>query len=199
MATTREEKKSELAQHRARMVVFVPARLENLTEFARKVYYLAATQQRDVIYLALNRRDGDPLAAARQLATLAALTQDQAVRASALQVDTDDWAEALRQVIRRDDLVIWSDRRPASPADLAAELGITQQALPGFAAPVPHGQPWLRTAVVWLAALAILAIFSYIEFGLVGLMLSGTLKKAALIVLFALELGAFYQWDRMAH
>ena len=199
MVLTQEEKQTKVMQRRPGLVVFVPAGLENLAEFARKIYYLAATQQKDVIYLALDRRDSEALVSARQLATLTALTQDRAVQACALRAETDDWSDALRQVTRRGDVVIWTDARLMAPATLATELGITQQVLPGFAEPVLRGQGWLRVALIWLAALVILGVFTYLEFGLAGMLLSGTLKKAVLVVLFALELGAFYQWDRMAH
>jgi hypothetical protein len=180
-----------------RMVVFVPEMLENVAEFTRQVYNQAAAQQRKILYLAVSRRETDQLAATRQLATIVALTQGSAINASAAHVNLEDPAKALRESTRPGDLVIWPQEDWLAPASLEHELGITQQALHGIHIySEPQASPWYRPVLFWAAALALLAVFSYLEFS-AGRLLSGAPLKVALILLFSLELGAFYQWDRL--
>lgn len=182
-----------------RIVVFVPEMLENIAEFARQVYAQAVAQQRRVVYIATNGRRTDHLASTRQLATIVALTQGNGVQASAAQVDLADRVAALRESTRPGDIVVWPEEAWLAPTSLERELGITQRVLTGiYASAVPQGSPWYRPVVFWLTGLALLAAFSYLEFSAGRLMSGGTLK-VALMLLFALELGAFYQWDRLFH
>lgn len=180
-----------------RMVVFVPERLENIADFARQIYLIAVIQKREVFYLALNNPESQSYAAARQLATLTALTQDQVVRVCGAEAKIGDWTETLREFTRSGDLVIWPDERLLVPSSLERELGITQQALPDVYAPLdPRAVPWYRPVIFWLAVLAITAGFSFLEYSVQGVM-SGASSKVMMILLFALECGALYQWNRI--
>ena len=147
-----------------RVVVFVPAGLDDINDFARQVYLLALVEGREVLYLYVNTGGGDPLAAARTLATLTALTQDRQVTVRARQAGAADWVEALRQVTRPGDLVAWAEAGLAAPAGLEAELGIIQHVLPGAMAAARRN--WLRPALFWLLTVALLAGFSYLEVSL---------------------------------
>lgn len=181
----------------ARMVVFVPQTLENIADFAQQVYYLAIAEQREVLYLAVNSQDGNELTAARQLATLTALTHGNSVQARSLQIQAEDWTEALRQVTHPGDLIIWPERRLLAPASLENDLGIKQYALPGsYASAATNILSKLRPVLFWLSGLALLAGFAFLEVRLNGLV-SGTLKKVVLMFLFTLAAAVFYQWNRM--
>lgn len=177
-----------------RVVVFVPEGLEDINDFARQVYLLALAEQREVLYLAVNRGELDPLAAARLLATLTALTQDRQVSVRSRQVGAADWVDALRQVTRPGDLVAWAEAGLAAPAGLEAELGIIQHVLPGAMAAARRN--WLRPALFWLLTVALLAGFSYLEVSLWNGPLGDFWKKAALIALFGAEMGGVYAWNR---
>jgi hypothetical protein len=180
-----------------RMIVFVPETLENIADFAKNIYNLALDQQREVYYLALDGRDGNPLAAARQLATITAMTRDGSVQAKALPVAGEDCADTLRQVAHQGDLVIWPEEDLRVPASLESELGITQRVLPAVYTPAQaETYPWYRTLIFWLTSLVVLAGFSFLEFRLAGV-ISGGLKKVVLIMLFSAEMALLYQWNRI--
>lgn len=188
------EIKATLTANSTRMVVFVPDALEDIHGFARQVYLLALAEQREVLYLALNRGDLDPLAAARQLATLTALTRDRQITARSRQMGAPDWVDALRQATRPGDLVIWADANLTAPAGLETELDIRQYVLPG--APAAVRLEWLRPVVFWLGMLAMLAGFSLLEVSIWGSVTGEFWKKSALILLFGLEISAVYGWNR---
>ena len=180
-----------------RMVVFVPGLLENAPDFARRVYDQAAAQQRRVIYLAVKNCETDPLAAARQLATITALTQGSAVQASAQQIDVADLPEALRRVTHPGDLVIWPEMGLLAPASLEGELGIHQQVLDGvYTSAAFCPAPWFKTLLFVLVGILILVGFTILEVRL-DARLSGAPQKIGLILLFLLELGAFSLWNRI--
>jgi hypothetical protein len=181
------------------MVVFVPEMLENVAEFTRQVYAQAAAQQRKVLYLAINGQEKEKLVAARQLATIVALTQGAAVQASAAQVEMEDRADLLRESTHPGDIVVWPEECWLAPASLEHELGITQRVLTGiYTTAAPEASPWYRPVLFWLTGLVLLAVFSYLEFS-AGRLMSGGALKVALLLLFTFELGAFYQWDRLFH
>jgi hypothetical protein len=179
-----------------RMVVYIPEMLENVSDYARQVYIQAAARRQPVLYLALNQRESDPLAAARLLATITALTQDNTVRANAVQVEGEDRADALRQVTHPGDLVVWPDESLLAPASLEKALGISQRVLPGARITAPaRALPSYPPALIWLVGLLILVVFTVLEFSLDGLV-GGALAKVALMLLFTLEMVAFHAWNR---
>jgi hypothetical protein len=201
MAITTEIKiSSQVAT--ARLVVLVPDQVENLAYFAHQVYIQALAQQQEVLYLALQRHGTDDLPAARMLSTLSALTQGGDVRIGATQVRADHWADALRQVAHPGDTILCPDEQfltsneSRSCCDLEAELNINVHSLPGIYAVRAERPSWMRTAACWVSGILILIGFSFLEFHLAGV-ISGSLKKIVLIALIALELGIFYQWDRL--
>ncbi len=179
----------------ARLVAFVPEELSNINDFARQVYLLALAEGREVLYLAVNRGELDPLAAARMLATLTALTQDRQVTVRARQAGAADWVDALRQATRPGDLVVWAEAGLAAPAGLEAELGIRQHVLPGASA-APRGLRW-SPALFWLLALALLAGFTWLEVALWSQPIGAGWKKLALIALFTAEMSSVYAWNKL--
>jgi hypothetical protein len=187
----------------ARLVVLVPEQVENLADFARHIYMLALAQQRNVVYLALIRCGAEDLSAMRTQATLLALTQGSQVQASMIQVKAEHWAEALRLVAQPGDWVICSDGQGLAAngshpfGALEAELHITVQSLPGiFSASPVQPSSWKRIALCWISGMVVLVGFSFLELHLAG-HISGTLKKVVLVALTALEIGTFYQWDKI--
>jgi hypothetical protein len=188
--------------HPARLVVLVPEQVENLADLAHHVYVQALAQQRCVVFLALSRHADDQMYAARTLATLAALTQGSLVQAETSLVSAEHWADALRQATLPGDLVLCLDEQmlaagaTRSFSALEEELGIAVRSLPDAAGwGAAQANSWIRTAISWLTAVAILVGFSFLEIHLAGL-ISGGIKKVVLVALVALELGIFYQWDK---
>jgi hypothetical protein len=189
--------KSNLERHNKRMLVVAPELLDNTADYARQIYTQAASQAWDVLYLALISRESDQLAVARQLATLAALTQDRSVYVSSLQLKMENWPGALRHLTQPGDLVILPDERLLISRNQEIELDIGQRMLLGtHFSKETHPHPWLSSLLFWGLSMLILGGFSYIEFSLTSI-LGGVTLKAALIILIAFELGAMYRVNQI--
>jgi hypothetical protein len=184
--------------HGTRLIVFVPETLKNIADFARQVYMLAVTDEREVYYLALRGQDSDDLAVTRQLTTLTALTQDSCVRARALQARPDKPADILAELARPGDIVIVPEGQLFVPEEIERTLGIQQQVLAEndpFEA--SRDSKWYLPVLFWGTSLAIMVAFFFLETSLEGVM-SGAVKKIILILFFSIEIAFLYFWDRMS-
>lgn len=183
----------------ARMIVFVPKMPQDVANFARQIYAQAVARQRRVLFLAVNSREEEILSNARQLTMLTALTQDDQVRASAMQVKVGDWLDALVSLTHPGDLVIWPEERYLAPASVENALGISQLVLPAARVNLStRASPWIRITLFWLIQVIILAGFFFLEVRL-DQMIHGPLLKVIIVALIVLEIGALYEMDQLFH
>lgn len=184
--------------HGTRLIIFVPETLKNVSAFARQVYMLAVTDEREVFYLALRGQDSDDLSVTRQLTTLTALTQDNCVRARVLPARPEKPADILAELARPGDIVIVPEEQLFVPEELERTLGIQQQVLAeNDPFEVSRNSKWYLPVLFWGTSLAIMVAFFFLENSLEGV-ISGVVKKMILILFFTVEIGLLYFWDRMS-
>jgi len=152
-----------------RLVVLVPAIINDESELARRIWSMASPRRLSVLYLGLCREIEQEAGARRQLATLAAITRDDwATVETRLQIGTD-WTRAVRAVYRPDDLIICHaeqqvaakgfKQQPLSQALLTA-LDAPVCVLAGFCpqGPSQESKP-VSKLFSWLVPIFILAVF----------------------------------------
>lgn len=189
----------------SRLIVLVPRGVIEVSRFAQQVRWLALQQQRDVLYLAMTDQDADELSTRRLLATLEALTCDPLYEVSARQVEATDWVKAIYSVYQPEDRVVChaGQLAPAGfgkgfPLEeyLKEEKHLQVYILNGlYPHEAGHSLDWLRGIGFWLGSLAILAMFSIVEYR-VDHLLSGITRLLILAVLLVLEAGLIYELNK---
>lgn len=197
-----------LTKQSHRLIVLVPDVIIDPLDFAHRVHWLAMEFSRDVLYLALTRRDQDHLALDRMLATLKAVTADSLCRVESAIVEDADWVEAVRGLYNPGDLVICHENQtvkmPHSETISLEDYLRTYDKMPvdalhGFYQPAPApARGWARGLVFWLGCLAILGGFSYLELVSTGTV-SSPQHKILLIVLLLFEFGLLTEWTRITN
>lgn len=194
--------------HPLRMIVLVPDQLLDPAAFSQTIYHMAFQQRREVLYLTLSDARGDLLARDRQMADLKALTEDATLKVGMLSLSAADWVEAVRFVYQPGDLVVCHEaqkvregwRRWTSLAHVLDEqYHMRVHLLEGFiSAQETEPQPFWTATMLWLASLATLVLFTFLEMNM-EVMLTGGIKTLILIVLVCVEFGVFFKLLNINH
>lgn len=185
-----------------RLIVLVPGELIDPAGFAQVIFRMAYQQKREVLYLALADRAGDPLATDRLLATLKSTTSDPLVPVRTLMLEASGWVDAVRFVYQPGDLVVCHEAQRVraswrSQAGLGEYLdtqyNIKVHLLDGFYRGDEGLEPPLWAGLlVWLGFLATLALFTFMEMRM-EILLTGGIRTLILIVLVCAEFGIFFK------
>jgi hypothetical protein len=197
--------KNNLLIAKPRLIALVPGGLVEASRFAQQVRWLALQEQCDVLYLAIMDQDADELSTRRFLATLEALSSDPMFEVSSRRVAAPDWIKAIYSVYQSADRIVCHEGQlaPAGfgkgvPLDgyLRQEKHLQVHTLNDF---YPHEKSysldWLRGIGFWLGSLAILALFSLVEFR-VDHVMGGMTRMLILGVLLALEAGLIFELNK---
>jgi hypothetical protein len=188
-----------------RLVVLVPASLQDETALAAQIYQVAHARGIGVLYLGLAARPEDELDMRRRLALVAAYTRDNALVQSAYRlVVGGDWLTALRLSRKPGDLVVchreqrhWQIWRPAPLADvLARQLQAPVMVLDNLSASEmsPLSRP-VRVMLFWLGTAALLACFFWAQVSVQRLARDWA-QNVLLAGLVALEFVLLAAWNR---
>jgi len=196
---------NNLSTPRSRLIVLVPGGVIEASRFAQQVRWLAMQQQRNVLFLAMTDQDADELSTGRFLATLVALTGDPLFEVSSRQVAASDWVRAIYTVYQPEDRIVChaGQLAPAGfgkgfPLEeyLREEKHLQVYILNGlYPHEAKHTLDWLKGVGFWLGSLAILGLFSLVEFRIDHLMV-GVTRLLILGVLLALEAGLIYELNK---
>ena len=188
-----------------RLVVLVPDLDLDEAALARRVWNLAAPNKLAVLYLGLSRSNSEEPHARRQLATLAALTRDDWVTVSTALVAETEWIDALRRVLRGDDLIVchreqtavgWRGARPLGNA-LCQDLQTPVHLLEGFYAgdPAQAIHPTARFAF-WGGSVVILAAAFWLQVQISALPKNWA-ESALMVLSVVAECGLIGLWSRV--
>jgi hypothetical protein len=183
-----------------RLVVLVPDNELDENDLARKVWRLAAPAALNVLFLSLSK---DPVAEPylrRRLATLAALTSDKQVRASARLVSERKWAKAVEIIWNPGDLLVCY-ARPINPSrgfqrgrpglQLARELNAPVYCLTELKLGPALGRNWVKECLLWSVALVLLVAFGWLQFQ-VDRATDGWSSTLTLFLIVFVEIGIIY-------
>jgi hypothetical protein len=155
-----------------RLIILVPTGEVDEHALARRVWELAASSGLSVLYLALSPDADQVSTQCRRLVNLAALTTYPRVRADTNVHSEKNWSKALRRTLQPGDLLVClaEDRTPgffqrqALAKRLAIDLGVTVYQLGDLQVkPVAHAQDGLKTILAWIASLALIAFFFWLQ------------------------------------
>lgn len=188
-----------------RLVVLVPDLDVDQAALARRIWNLAAPGKLAVLFLGLTTSSSEEPQARRQLASIAALTRDDWVKASTALVVETDWVSALRPQLRGGDVIVchteqllpgWRGAQPLGRA-LCQILQTPVHLLEGFYAGDP-AQPAHPTAafVYWAGAIAILALAFWLQVQINALPKNWA-ENALMVISVVAECGLIGLWSRV--
>jgi hypothetical protein len=188
-----------------RLVVLVPDRDVDETEFVRKLWAILGRRRAQVLLISMvtNRRYGPE--AQRRLVTLAAVAQDACYQIETRVIFGQSWTRELDDIARPGDLIVCHAAQQAKPtlrgeaplADLLqAELETPVYVLTGLysQAVAPRPPQVLRQGIYWGILCGVLAGFFVIEAG-INHLTSRSLTSALLVFIFAVEVGLVSLWN----
>jgi hypothetical protein len=188
-----------------RLVVLVPDLDLDETALSRRIWNLAAPNKLAVLYLGLSRSAPEEPYARRRLATVAALTRDDWVQVSTALAVEEDWAGALRPLLRSGDLIVchseqtapaWRGARPLGNA-LCEILQTPVHLLQGFYAGDP-AQPAHPTArfMFWGGSVVILATAFWLQVQISALPKNWA-ESALMVLSVVAECGLIGLWSQI--
>jgi hypothetical protein len=188
-----------------RLVVLVPDLDLDETALSRRIWNLAAPNKLAVLYLGLSHSTPEEPHARRRLATIAALTRDDWVNVNTALAVQEDWASALRPLLRSGDLIIchseqttrsWRGARPLGNA-LCQALQVPVHLLEGFYAGDP-AQPAHPTArfVFWGGSVVILASAFWLQVQISALPKNWA-ESALMVLSVVAECGLIGLWSQV--
>lgn len=188
-----------------RLVVLVPDLDLDESALSRRVWNLAAPNKLAVLYLGLSRSAPEEPHARRRLATVAALTRDDWVQVSTTLAVEEEWAGALRLLLRSGDLIVchseqtartWRGARPLGNA-LCEILQTPVYLLQGFYAGDP-AQPAHPTArfMFWGGSVVILAAAFWMQVQISALPKNWS-ESALMVLSVVAECGLIGLWSQI--
>ena len=187
-----------------RLVVLVPDVDLDETALARRIWSLASPNKLSVLYQGVARSPADEPRARRRLATLAALTRDDSIKAgTGLALETD-WLGALMPQLCSGDLIVchaeqklssWRGTLPLG-GQLCQALQAPVHLLSGFYAGDP-AEPAHRLGrvVFWGGAVAILAVAFWLQVQITALPRNWA-ESALMALSVVAECGLIGLWNR---
>lgn len=202
METNIDQKLSE------RFVVLITNRMANNYALAHAVHWMAIRENLPVLYLVLVDDNENMLAAARDMATLKAVTAANRLLVEVNLTDTRDWFETLRKITRPGDVIICQEEQmvvnglfktiPISDF-LSGHLNSTVRPISGYFLPI-QTKIMKRFPEIFalFGFLIILAFFTWLQIR-VDLEFDGTLAKIFVMIAFCLEMGAVWAWNKFSY
>ncbi len=197
---------STLSVSNNRLVALVPGDLQNCSEFAQEIHWLAQKLERDVLYLSLDDGSENGLASSRLLAMLKSITQDASLRVNTAQVKAPGWLEAIGSATGPEDIIVCHEQQIAriSPFHsmplsdyLANDRKMQVQILSGmYYTQGVRARGWATNLFFWFGFLTLIAGFSFLEFQAQSL-LTGAVEKIIFLALFIVEFGLIYGWTKL--
>lgn len=188
-----------------RLVVLLPAGGVDEAGLSRRIWALAAPQALEVLFLGLSGAAADEAHTRRRLATLAAMTRDDGVRARGQLVPGADWVAAARAVVGPGDVLVcqaeqrragWGWPQPLHRA-LSAALPVPVQVLSGFCVPAgPVALGPLARIVFWAVAAAIIVGFIFVQ-GRLSQQLAGGDQTIGLLLSVVVEFSLLATWNHL--
>lgn len=190
-----------------RLIVLLPDCLANDMALAHKIHWMALRFQSDVLYLTMTDDEEKLAETARCMTTMRAATSANFLTVESKIIKTARWLETLREIYRPGDRIVCQEEqtvkngflRTVPVIDFLREnLHAPLIPVTGFYHPEQvQVRVWVRSLAVWLGFCLILALFTFMEIELDGL-LQGLVGKFLLCVVVALEIGAIWAWDSLS-
>jgi hypothetical protein len=187
-----------------RLIVLVPDCLAGSLDMARKVYSIAQSEDRDVLYLTLVDDDEKMIAVSRSMATMKAVTAGQWLVVNSRLTGTGHWLAALREIYRPGDMIVCHEEQSVKDGFLRtqpvseflrATLKAPVRIISGFYHPQKvQAVQWLRGLLFWLGCLVILAGFTLLEIRL-DQATAGAAHTWLLMVALVFEFGSVWVWN----
>jgi hypothetical protein len=189
-----------------RLIVLVPEGFWNSPDFAKKIYWLATRDQRDVHYLVFVSDQDDRLVIARSTATLKALTAHDAVAVTSKLIHPDNCLAYLGEIVRPGDRIVCHEEQlfrtgfmATTPIRdlLSKTFNVPVEALSGFYHPWRAlSRKWLLGLLFWVGCLVILALFSLLEIS-IDRTEQGVTQTILIFLVLIAEFGAFWAWNHL--
>jgi hypothetical protein len=190
----------------SRLLVLVPDGVVNGIAFAHKIHWMAAQEQRDVLYLALYENNESKLTAMRWMVTMTAVTRDSSLGVETKLVAVCDWLKVLQEEYRAGDVILCHAEQQAQ-VRFGKMMPLRDFLQTRFQAPIStiagFYQPeqilatrYRHNLLFWLGCLVMLVGFSFLEFR-VDFGTNGFIRPMLLITLIALEMGLIWAWSHV--
>lgn len=194
------------SQTKKRLIVLVPDGLAGNTDLAHRIYWLATRSGCDVLYVALVDDPEKRLSTMRYMATMKAVTAGNSLVVHSILADTSSWRKTLSELYQPGDRIVCHEEQSVKTGFLKTvpvseflqgSLGVPVVKISGFYHPgrLQLGR-WAHTLITWLGFLLILAAFTLLEIQL-DPVFTGLPGKVLLAVLFTIEIGSIWAWDRI--
>lgn len=188
-------RKNEETKH---LLVFVPENLPESANLAHRVHWMASRAAADVLLVTLVEDDNNRLAVDRALATLEALTRGDVVQVQSRALKLSGWQAAVEAMVRPGDTLVClaGHSVPDGPFRMIPMSKALRDAFPTLPR-ISLGDSSTRLRQIkdfsvqvlwWLGCLAIIVLFSWLEFQAEHTF-RGLARIGAIAMLLGLELG----------
>jgi hypothetical protein len=195
-----------ISTRKKRLIVLIPESVAGNLELAHKIYWIAIREQYEVYYLTLLDNDENILSIQRYMATMKAVTEGNFLTVHSDIVKTSGWLKTLREIYGPGDRIVCHEEQlvkdgfmRTSPitAFLRDKMHSSVLTLSGFYHPQQvQMQRWVHALIAWLGFLLILVGFTMLEVQL-DPVIQGLHGKLLFGVLFTMEVGSIWAWDRI--
>jgi hypothetical protein len=188
-----------------RLIVFVPEGAAGNPDMAKKIYWMALRDHRDVVYLALIDQYDQRDRVSRHIATMKALTADESVKVTSKYSLADEWLSTLNELYRPGDSIVCHEEQRIRAGFLATTpMHVWLSNL--YKAPIHtisgFYHPWrvlshklLYSLAFWVGCIVILGFFSFLEIQ-IDQTVKGLAHSILLFVALAFEFGSLLVWNR---
>lgn len=190
---------------RNRLIVLIPDSLADNTELARKIHHIADQECLSVLYLVLVNDADKMLDVSRSIATMKAVTSASSLIVESKLIEPGNLLQTLQMrtypgdmIARLDEPTVASGYFQMVPAsEFLASDGKAPVSLysNGSQQSQDQSQSWFYPLLSLLGFFVIIVAFTWLEMSL-NLSSQGGLQKLLLIILFVIELGALFAWNK---
>jgi len=183
-----------------RLIVLVPNEDMDEAQIARKIWEMAFDPKAAVLLLCLCTNDSEEYQIQRRLITLAALIQHPRISVETHIAYGRNWLRGLKAVLNDGDVIVCHEEqfvgwRQQPLVDVLGGMNVPVWTLSGILPIRLRTQlHWPVSAVFWLGAVAILALFFYFQMQ-VNTLQDELTKNVFLILSILVELASLYQWN----
>lgn len=191
-----------------RFIVLITDRMANNHTLAHAIHSMADSENLPVLYLVLVDDNENMLAAARDMATMKAVTAANRLLVEVNLTNTNDWFETLSKIAGSGDIIICQEEQmvanglfktiPISDF-LSSHLNSTVRPISGYFHSIQTDQKERFPEIFALIGfLVILAFFTWVQIR-VDLALDGTLAIILVLIAFCIEMIAVWAWYKFSY
>lgn len=191
-----------------RLIVLITDCMVNDRELAHAIHWMAFDENLPVLYLVLVHDNENMVAAARDMATMKAVTAANRLLVEAKLIGTGHWLETLRETAEPGDVIVCQEEQtvgsglfktiPISPF-LSSQLNSPVRTISGYYHPIQtKTKNWFHQFFAVLGFLVILSLFTWLQIRVNGV-LDGTEAKIFLTLTFCIEMSAIWAWNKFTY